>query len=141
MTKVKIEVTEEQARIISQCLEFAGRFSIGQLDSTYMPHQISELLFDDPKKATGNWCERRDIWDSMADGLKRLFHPGLSRNASKTYSFNDFTRNCFSMQKMINVKLKEWRDQFEDEPHRNVDSSFIDIYEVPVAYVEVIEEK
>ena len=135
--KVKIEVTLEQANIISQCLDHSLRVSMGQLGSSYLPYPIQKLLQD---KDNGESLPRKELWDSLALTLKEVLHPGLPRNASKSYSLNDFTKNCASLSKVINVELKRYDDQFELKPFWNVDSSFVDIYDVPRAKVEVMEE-
>lgn len=141
MKKVKIEVTLEQARIISQALDWSARTSMGQLDSSYLPHSIQEQLYGDPKKDK-EWLYRRDLWDSFSEGMKKVLLPGLSRNAYKGYSHSEFSRNCCSMHKMLNVKMQEdtYKDLPEEERYYNVDSSFTDIYSVPVAKVEIFEK-
>lgn len=68
--------------------------------------------------------------------------PELSRNAYKGYSHSEFSRHCCSMNKMLNVKMQEdsYKDLPEEERYYNVDSSFTDIYNVPVAKVEIFEK-
>lgn len=141
MKKIKIEVTLEQARIISQALDWSARTSMGQLDSSFLPHPIQEQLYGDPKKDEG-WLYRRDLWDSFSEGMKKILWPGLYRNEFKSYSHSEFSRNCCSMTKMLNVKMQEdsYKDLPEEERYYNVDSSFTDIYNVPVAKVEIFEE-
>lgn len=134
--KVQIEVTKEQAKIISSCLDYALRTAMGQLESDYLPNQIQSLLFKNSKD-TNNFLEKRDVWDNTVGFLKTLLHPDLVKNEYKSYNLNDFTRNCASLSKIINVKLKEHQDKDEENPQWNVDSSFIDIYKVPIAKITI----
>ena len=136
MIKVKIEVTLEQAEFIRQSLDWASRTSMGQLKSNYLPGAIEEILYEDPKE-NKEWLYRRDLWDSLAETLKKVLHPSLGRNAFKSYSHSEFSKNCCSMEKMLAVKMQEFRYKDEEEKPFNVNSSFIDIYKVPVAKIEI----
>jgi len=139
--KVKIEVTLEQAEIIRQSLDFAARFSMGQMMSHCMPHDIEKELLGDPKKDK-DWLYRRNLWDSFAEGMKKILKPNLSRSAYHSYSHSEFCKNACSMQKMLAVKMQEdkYKDLPEEERYENVDSSYIDIYKVPVPKVEILEK-
>jgi hypothetical protein len=141
-TKVKIEVTLKQAEYIRQCLEWSARCSIGQLESSHLPNEVEQELFGDPK-TDKDWLYRRDLWDGLANSMKSILHKDLSRSygASKSYSHSEFSRNCCSMQKMLAVKMKEFddKDKKEEDIYWNVNSTFIDIYDCPVAKIEIIE--
>ena len=140
MKKVKIEVTLEQAKIISQALDWSARTSMGQLSSSYLPGSIQEHLYGDPKEDK-DWLYRRDLWDTFADGMKKILWPNLSYSSFMSYSHSEFSRHCCSMNKMLNVKMQEdrYKDLPEEERYENVDSSFCDIYDVPVAKVEIVK--
>lgn len=125
--KVQITVTEEQARYIMQALDFTARFNMGQMSSSYLPYQTSQLLEDKDKDS---WLYRRDLWDKQAEVMKSILHPKLSPNGHYTFSFNDLTNNCCAMEKAIGVLL------YDDS--EGTYSSYIDIYDVPKPDVKYV---
>jgi len=135
--QVTITVTGEQANIIADCLDMAARFSMGQFRSNYLPSHISDLLHDDPKENPKTWLYRREQWDMLEDIMKSIMHPDLGQNQYFAFSKNEFTRHCCSIHKRIKVASKSWKDQFIEEPSWNTESSFTDIYDVPVAEVKI----
>lgn len=137
-TKVKIEVTLEQAKIIKDSLDWTARTSMGQMESSFLPGDIESQLCGD-YKTDENWLYRRDLWDKFANAMKGLLHPDLSSYSSayKSFSHSEFCRNCCSINKMLAVKLQEFEYKDIKEKPFNVNSSFTDIYDVPQAKVEI----
>jgi hypothetical protein len=95
MKRYKIELSEEQMRLISSCLEDVSRFASGQWK---MQHVVEEMLrglpFDEKMK-------KRDGVEEHLKQIKRILLPELSDNASKGYDGSEFIGNTYQIYRTI----------------------------------------
>lgn len=99
MKKYTIEVSEEQMRLISFCLEDLSRFASGQWELRYtIEEMLRGLPFDEQMK-------RRDEVEELLRQVKRILLPELSDNASKGYNGSEFIGNTYQIYRTILHKL------------------------------------
>jgi len=80
MKKYKIELSEQQMRLIADCLEDISRFASGQWELRYtIETMLTGLPFDEQMK-------RRAESEELLRQVKRILVPELSDNASKGYN-------------------------------------------------------
>ena len=95
MKKYKIELSEEQMRLIADCLEDVSRFASGQWE---MRHTVEEMLrglpFDEQMKKRGEVEE-------LLKQTKRVLLPKLPDNASKGYNGSEFIGNTYQIYRTI----------------------------------------
>ena len=95
MKKYTIELSEEQMRLVSDCLEDISRFAGGQWQ---LRHTIEEMLrglpFDEKMK-------RRDEVEDLLRQVKRILLPELADNASKGYNGTEFIGNTYQIYRTI----------------------------------------
>lgn len=95
MKRYKIELSEQQMRLISNCLEDVSRFAAGQCEMRYtVEEMLRELPFDERMK------KRREV-EKLLKNTKRVLLPELSDNASKGYNANDFIGNTYQIYRTI----------------------------------------
>lgn len=99
MKKYTIELSEEQMRLISFCLEDVSRFASGQWEFRYtVEEMLRGLPFDEQMK-------RRDEVEKLLKQVKRILLPELSDNASKSYNGSEFIGNTYQIYRTILHKL------------------------------------
>lgn len=99
MKKYTIELSEEQMRLISFCLEDISRFASGQWELRYtIEEMLRGLPFDEQMK-------RRDEVEELLRQVKRILLPELHDNASKGYNGNEFIGNTYQIYRTILHKL------------------------------------
>jgi hypothetical protein len=97
--KYTIEVTEDQMRLIGNCLEDVSRFAAGQWRMKFMVEEmVRGLDFDEQIK-------RRDRVEKLLKKVKRILLPELSDNASKGYNGTEFIGNTYQIYRTILYKL------------------------------------
>jgi hypothetical protein len=95
MRKYKIELSEEQMRLVSFCLEDVSRFASGQLEMRYtIEKMLRGLPFDEQMK-------RCDEVEKLLKQVKRILLPELSDNASKGYNGSEFIGNTYQIYRTI----------------------------------------
>jgi hypothetical protein len=95
MKRYKIELSEEQMRLISSCLEDVSRFASGQWKMQYVVEEmLRELSFDEKMK-------KRDDVEEHLKQIKRILLPELSDNASKGYDGSEFIGNTYQIYRTI----------------------------------------
>jgi hypothetical protein len=95
MKKYNIELSEEQMRLISLCLEDLSRFASGQWELRYtIEEMLRGLPFDEQMK-------RRDEVEEHLKQVKRILLPGLPDNTSKGYNGSDFIGNTYQIYRSI----------------------------------------
>jgi hypothetical protein len=89
MKKYRIELSEQQMRLIADCLEDVSRFASGQWE---MRCTIEEMLrglpFDEQMK-------RRGEVEEVLKQAKRVLLPEFPDNASKGYNGSEFIGNTY----------------------------------------------
>ena len=95
MKKYRIEVSEQQIRLIADCLEDVSRFAAGQWE---MRRTVEEMLrglpFDEQMK-------RRSKVEELLKQTKRVLLPDLPDNASKGYNGSEFIGNVYQIYRTI----------------------------------------
>jgi hypothetical protein len=95
MRKYKIELSEEQMRLVSFCLEDVSRFAGGQSEMRYTIEQMLRgLPFDEQMK-------RRDEVEGLLKQVKRILLPDLPDNGSKGYNGSEFIGNTYQIYRTI----------------------------------------
>lgn len=99
MKKYKIEVSEDQMRLIANCMEDISRFASGQWEMRYtIEEMIRGLPFDEQMK-------RRDEVRELLKEVKKILLPELSDNAGKDYNGSDFIGNTYQIYRTILYQL------------------------------------
>lgn len=95
MKKYKIELTEMQLRLISDCIEDVSRFASGQWELRYtVEEMLRGLPFDEQMK-------RRSEVENLLKQAKRVLLPNLPDNGSKGYNGNEFIGNTYQIYRTI----------------------------------------
>lgn len=95
MKKYRIELSEQQMRLIASCLEDVSRFASGQCNLEYtIEEMIKDLPFDEQ-------MERRDEVRELHKQAKILLLPELSENVSYGYNGTEFIGNTYQIYRTI----------------------------------------
>jgi hypothetical protein len=95
LRKYKIELSEEQMRLVSFCLEDVSRFASGQWEMRYT---IEEMLRGLP---FAEQMKRRGEVENLLKQVKRILLPELPDNASKGYNGSEFIGNTYQIYRTI----------------------------------------
>ena len=112
MKKYKIELSEDQMKLIANCLEDISRFASGQWE---MRHTTEEILKDLP---FDEQMIKRNLVEEHFRQAKNILLPELSDNASKGYNGNDFIGNTYQIYRTILYKLaidNNWDNVYSSE--------------------------
>jgi len=109
MTKYTIELSEDQMRLIADCLEDISRFAAGQHE---MRHTIEEMLrgwqFDTA-------MEKRDQIEAHLKGIRQILFPTMPINASLGYDETEFIGNTYQIYRTILHRLamdNDWNNVY-----------------------------
>jgi hypothetical protein len=97
MKRYKIELSEEQMRLISNCLEDVSRFASGQWEMRYTIEEILREIggtFDEQIK-------KRDEVEELLKQVKKILLPDLPDNGSKGYNGSEFIGNTYQIYRTI----------------------------------------
>ena len=128
MKKYKIEVSEDQIRLISSCLDDVSRFASGQYEMRYTVEQMLHgLPFEEQMK------RRREV-EELLRQVKRILLPNMSDNASKGYDGNEFIGNTYQIYRTILHQLaidNDWNNVYSSPslPSGNLGSIKIELLE------------
>jgi hypothetical protein len=99
MKKYRIELSEDQLRLVSNCLEDVSRFAGGQCNLSYtVEEMLRGLPFEEQMR-------RRDETEAHLEQIKRILLPELQDNASRGYNGTDFIGNVYQIYRTILHKL------------------------------------
>lgn len=99
MKKYKIELSEDQMRLIADCLEDISRFASGQWQMRYTIEAMTKNLpFDEQIK-------RRDEVEELFRQAKRVLLPDMVDNGSFGYNGTEFIGNTYQIYRTILYKL------------------------------------
>lgn len=99
MKTYKIELTEEQIRLVANCLEDISRFASGQME---LRHTIEEMSKGLP---FNEFIKRRNETERLLEELKTTLLPELRKNESKGYNGSDFIGNVYQIYRSILYRL------------------------------------
>jgi hypothetical protein len=97
--KYQIELSEDQMRLIIDCLDDIGRFASGQwrLRNT-IEEMLKGLPFDEQMK-------RRDEVEELLRQAKRILLPDFVDNQSYGYNSTEFIGNCYQISRTMLYQL------------------------------------
>jgi len=91
----RITLSEEQLRLISNCLEDVSRFASGQVKLQYTIEQmVKGLPFDDQ-------INRRDQAEELLGRVKKVLLPKMLTNESMAYNGTEFIGNTYQIYRTI----------------------------------------
>lgn len=97
--KYTIELSEEQMRLISDCMDDVSRFASGQWQlRTTLNEMLKGLPFEE-------WLERRDQAEELLRQAKRVLLPDFVDNQSYGYNSTEFIGNCYQIYRTILYQL------------------------------------
>lgn len=99
MKKYKIELSEDQMRLIADCLEDISRFASGQWEMT---HIIETMVVGLP---VNEQLKRRDKAEELLKQVKQVLLPDMPDNGSKGYNGTEFIGNAYQIYRTIRHKL------------------------------------
>lgn len=95
MKKYKIELSEDQMRLVADCLEDISRFASGQWEMRYTIEAMTKNLpFDEQMK-------RRDEVEELFRKAKRVLLPDMVDNGSFGYNGTEFIGNTYQIYRTI----------------------------------------
>jgi hypothetical protein len=104
MKKYRIELSEQQMRLISDCLEDVSRFASGQWEMRYTIEEILKgLPFDEQIK-------RRAEAEEFLKQAKRVLLPEFPDNGCKGYDGSEFIGNTYQIYRTILYQLAKDND-------------------------------
>ena len=104
MKKYRIELSEQQMRLIADCLEDVSRFASGQWEMRYtIEEMLRGLPFDEQMK-------RRSEVEEFLKKAKRVLLPDYPDNASKGYNGSEFIGNTYQIYRTILHQLAKDND-------------------------------
>lgn len=97
--KYKIELSEDQMRLIADCMDDVSRFASGQWQLRQTIEAMVEgLPFDEQIK-------RRDEAEELLRQAKRVLLPDFADNESYRYNSTEFIGNCYQISRTILYQL------------------------------------
>jgi hypothetical protein len=99
MKKYKIELSEEQLRLVAFCLEDVSRFASGDCELRFT---MGEVLRDLPFEEK---MERRTEARELLGKLKKVLFPNLEDNANYGYNGSEFIGNTYQIYRTIMHRL------------------------------------
>lgn len=95
MKKYRIELTEEQMHLVSNCLEDVSRFASGQWEMRYtIEEMVRGLEFNEAMK-------RKKEAEDLLNKAKKVLLPDLADNQSKSYNGTEFIGNVYQIYRSI----------------------------------------
>ena len=97
--KYTIELSEDQMRLIADCMDDVSRFASGQWQLRQTIEAMVEgLLFDEQIK-------RRNEAEELLRQAKRVLLPDFADNQSYGYNSTEFIGNCYQIYRTILYQL------------------------------------
>lgn len=93
--KYTIELSEEQMRLVADCLEDISRFASGQME---LRHTTEEMFRALPHE---DYTRMRDQKDVLIDKLKKVMLPKMAKNESYGYNSTEFIGNVYQIYRTI----------------------------------------
>ena len=107
--KYKIELSEDQMRLIADCMDDVSRFASGQW---WLRNTLEEMLrglpFDEQIK-------RRNEAEELLRQAKRVLLPDFVDNQSYGYNSTEFIGNCYQISRTIMYRLaidNDWNNVY-----------------------------
>ena len=130
MKKYRIELSEQQMRLIADCLEDVSRFASGQWEMRYtVEEMLKELPFDEKMK-------RRSEVEELLKQTKRVLLPDYPDNAGKGYNGSEFIGNAYQIYRSILHQLakdNDWNNAYSSSALQSGNLGTIKIEAVDVS--------
>lgn len=95
MRKYKIELSEEQIRLVADCLEDVSRFASGQWElRNTIQNMVGELTFEEQ-------MNRSKLAEKNLRQIKRVLLPEIPDNGSMGYDGSEFVGNTYQIYRTI----------------------------------------
>ena len=107
--KYTIELSEDQMRLIADCMEDVSRFASGQWQ---LRHTVEEMLRDLP---FDEQMKRRNEAEELLRQAKRVLLPDFVDNESYGYNSTEFIGNCYQVYRTILYQLamdNDWNNVY-----------------------------
>lgn len=112
--RYRLEVSEEQLRLIAQALEDVSRISSGQLT---MAKVFEETLHENYKDDFKTFLKQRAILDRQLEAIKATIRPDLALNASYSYNTTEYIGNTYQLYRtMLREIHKGSGNVYDSEP-------------------------
>lgn len=99
MRKYSVELTEDQMRLVANCLEDISRFASGQCRLDFVVEELLKgLEFDEQIK-------RRKEVEKHLEEIKKILLPSLSTNESKGYNGSELIGNTYQIYRTMLYKF------------------------------------
>lgn len=99
MKKYRIELSEDQLRLMANCLEDISRFASGQCELWYTTQELLKGLPHSEERL------RSDKLEDLFKEVKKTLFPKLSQGAFLTYNANAFVGNTYQMYRTMLYRL------------------------------------
>ena len=113
MKKYRIELSEDQMRLIALCLEDVSRFAAGQMEMKFTIEEMGQGLSFDQQ------IQRRNHAEILLKEVKRVLLPELHEHENKGYNGTEFVGNVYQIYKSIWYRLAQdynWNNVHSSEP-------------------------
>jgi hypothetical protein len=107
--KYKIELSEDQMRLIADCMDDVSRFASGQWQLRQTIEAMVEGLPFDEK------IKRRNEAEELLRQAKRVLLPDFVDNQSYGYNSTEFIGNCYQISRTIMYRLaidNDWNNVY-----------------------------
>jgi hypothetical protein len=109
MNRYRIELSEEQMRIVANCLEDVSRFAAGQWEMRFtVEEMLKGLPFEEQMK-------RRGEAEELLKKVKNVLLPELFDGASMNYDATEFIGNTYQIYRTILHRLAvdhDWKNVY-----------------------------
>ena len=99
MKKYTIELTEDQMRLVANCLEDVSRFASGQCELRYTTEAMLKGV------SFNEFIERRKEYEPLFAQIKKVMLPHLPTNVSLGYNGTEFIGNVYQIFRSILYRL------------------------------------
>jgi len=113
MKKYRIELTEDQMLLVSNCLEDASRFAAGDCRMNHTIQNMGNGVLG------SEWVQRKNNAEALLKEVKRVLLPELVTNENLSYNGTDFIGNVYQIFRTILHQLakdNDWNNVYSSPP-------------------------
>lgn len=117
MKKYIIEVSEDQLKLIANCLEDISRFASGQVNfentmENIVNNEMIGLTFNEQ-------IERKHLAEEKLEEVRKVLFPNMHKNSSYGYNRTNFIGNTYQIYRTIYHQLavdNNWNNVYSSKP-------------------------